>query len=407
MRGTWGPVTRTVVAGRDYVLDVVELNAPTERLLELPWHLDGATVLSPGTWEPDSVGSRYVTDVERFVPASADAIAVRAEDASGTLTIHFDPGASLLRGRCPPAPTARARRTFLMRRLRGSGAQLVAVVGFRPDAVRALRVSGTSIEVETDAGSELHAATSEGWSVRSGGDMTRLGGMRAAEPDFEPLVTRIRVLREHATVPFAGQVPALDGTGEGFERGGVLRLDHEDQYRRSEDPYAGPDAFSASARLLWDDEALYLAVDVIKPELIFRPAGAAPLRFDNEVDDIHSDGLQVYLRGGDGQVWGALIVPEENGVRVQPVAETIASAADVQGGWSETSTGYRVTVAIAPSFWDEAHAARSVDFDLIVNEMREGRERRAGQLVWSGGGGWIWLRGNSQAPERFGVLELT
>ena len=407
MRGTWGPVTRTVVAGPEYVLDVVELNAAAERLLELPWHLDGATVLSPGAWEPDSVGSGHVTDVERFVPASADAIAVRAEHASGTLTVHFDQGASLLRGQCPPAPTGRARRTFLMQRLRGSGAQLVAVLAFRSDAVRALRVSGTSIEVETDAGSELHAATSDGWSVRSGGATIRLGGMRAAEPDFEPLVTRIRVLREHATVPFAAQVPALDGTGEGFGRGGVIRLDHDDQYRRSEEPYAGPDAFGASARLLWDDDALYLAVDVVKPELNFRPAGAAPLRFDNEVDDIHSDGLQVYLRGGDGQVWGALIVPEEDGIRVQPVADTIASAADVRGGWSETATGYRVTMAIAPSFWHEAHAARTVDFDLIVNEMRHGRERRAGQLVWSGGGGWVWLRGDRQAPERFGVLELT
>jgi len=32
--------------------------------------------------------------------------------------------------------------------------------------------------------------------------------------------------------------------------------------------------------------------------------------------------------------------------------------------------------------------------------------RRVGQLVWSGGGGWVWLRGDRQAPERFGLLEL-
>jgi hypothetical protein len=406
VRGTWGPVTRTVVAGREYVLDVVELNAAAERLLELPWHLDSATVLSPGAWEPDSVGSRYVTGVERFVPASGDAITVRARHADSTLTVHFDPGASLLRGQCPPAPTGRTRRTFLLRRLRGSGAQLVAVMAFRADAVRALRVGGTSIEVVTDAGSDLHAATSEGWNIRSGSDVIRLGGVRAPEPDFEPLVTRIRTLREHATVPFAAQAPPLDGSGEGFGRSVVIRLDHDDQYRRSEDPYAGPDEFSASARLLWDDEALYLAVDVVKPEPIFRPPDAAPLRFDNEVDDIHSDGLQVYLRGGDEQLWGALIVPEGDGLRVRPIADTIASAGDVQGGWSETAAGYRVTVAIAPAFWGEAYAARAVDFDLIVNEMRSGRERRAGQLVWSGGGGWIWLRGDRQSPERFGVLEL-
>jgi hypothetical protein len=38
--------------------------------------------------------------------------------------------------------------------------------------------------------------------------------------------------------------------------------------------------------------------------------------------------------------------------------------------------------------------------------MRPGRVRRAGQLVWSGGGGWVYLRGDRQSPESFGVLEL-
>jgi hypothetical protein len=102
-----------------------------------------------------------------------------------------------------------------------------------------------------------------------------------------------------------------------------------------------------------------------------------------------------------------LVVPDKDGeVRVRPVRDTAASAGEVQGAWSGTRSGYRITLAVAPSFWDDVRAARTVDFDLLVNEMRSGRERRAGQLVWSGGGGWIWLRGDRQAPERFGVLEL-
>jgi hypothetical protein len=39
--------------------------------------------------------------------------------------------------------------------------------------------------------------------------------------------------------------------------------------------------------------------------------------------------------------------------------------------------------------------------DLIVNEMGTGRGRRRGQLVLSGGGGWIYLQGDRQAPARF------
>jgi hypothetical protein len=407
MRGTWGPLTRTVISGPAYIVDVLELNAPTDRLLELPWHLDGAAVLSPGRWEPDSIASPYVTGAERFVPASDGPIAARADHGGRVLTIHFPPGADLLRGACPPAPGARERRTFLLQRLRASGTQLVTAVGFGDGTVRALRVIGTSIEIETDSGTDVHAATGEGWSVRSDGESVRLGGIRAPEPEFEPLVTRQRTLREHATIPFAGQVPALDGSGEGFAGGAAIHLDHDDQYRRSEEPYAGPEEFSASARLLWDEAALYLTVEVLKPELIFRASDAPPLRFDNEVDDIHSDGIQVYLRSGDDQVWGALIVPEPGrGVRVRPVAETVARVEDVEGGWAETDAGYRITIAIAPTFWDDVHAARSVAFDLLVNEMRSGRERRAGQLVWTGGGGWVWLRGDRQASGRFGVLEL-
>jgi hypothetical protein len=38
--------------------------------------------------------------------------------------------------------------------------------------------------------------------------------------------------------------------------------------------------------------------------------------------------------------------------------------------------------------------------------MHPGRLRRAGQLVWSGGGGWVYLRGDRQSPEALGVLEL-
>ena len=65
-----------------------------------------------------------------------------------------------------------------------------------------------------------------------------------------------------------------------------------------------------------------------------------------------------------------------------------------------------MTLAIA---WPEGlltHVGGRVGFDLIVNEMLSGRERRAGQLVWSGGNGWVWLRGDRQDAGRFGVLEL-
>jgi len=53
-----------------------------------------------------------------------------------------------------------------------------------------------------------------------------------------------------------------------------------------------------------------------------------------------------------------------------------------------------------------AHVGGRLRFDLLVNEMLPGRTRRAGQLVWSGGNGWVFLQGDGQDPARFGVLEL-
>jgi hypothetical protein len=38
--------------------------------------------------------------------------------------------------------------------------------------------------------------------------------------------------------------------------------------------------------------------------------------------------------------------------------------------------------------------------------MYADRVRRAGQLVWSGGNGWVYLQGDRQDPDRMGVLEL-
>jgi hypothetical protein len=91
---------------------------------------------------------------------------------------------------------------------------------------------------------------------------------------------------------------------------------------------------------------------------------------------------------------------------VRGAGESPGAPADVRGAWRRTEQGYCLTIAIAWPEWQRAHVGGELRFDLLVNEMAPGRERRSGQLVWSGGNGWVWLRGDRQEPERFGVLEL-
>ena len=406
VRGRWGGISRTVVSGPDYLLDTLQLGAEEEVLLELPWHLPaGIDVASAGHWEPDALADEFVRDVARFIPAAPGPILLRG-DAGGvpfSMALAFE--GTLLRASGPGTPGSTAPAPFFLQRVRARGAVLAAAISTGAP-VTSIVVQGGTIVVETADGPETHAALVEGWEIASAHRRVRLGGLRPRAAQFEPLITRVRPNVERATVPWAPEPPALDGTLAGFDDSHPLALDHEDQYRRSEEPFAGPEEFSATAWLNWDADRLYLAVDVAKPDPWFRPADAPPLDLDNEPDDIHSDGIQVYLADDAGASVGVLVVPEAGGgIRVRTIGDRSEVPA-VAGAWRPLDGGYRVTLSLEPAWWTEASLTRGAAFDLIVNEMRAGRQRRAGQLAWSGGGGWVWLRGDRQDRSRFGRLDL-
>jgi hypothetical protein len=212
--------------------------------------------------------------------------------------------------------------------------------------------------------------------------------------------------KAHAVAPHLSQPPKLDGTLAGFDLVSPLELDHDDQYRRSEEPYAGPEEFSAEAWVNWDMGHLYLAVSVRKPELIFRSPDDPPLKLDNENEFIHSDGLQVYFDPGGGESYGFLIVPDPRSDGLTVVSNASGESGSVRGAWKRTDSGYVVTAAIPVPAWQSTAPHETIRFDLLVNQAAPDRERRAGQLVWSGGGGWVYLRGDRQDPARFGVLEM-
>jgi len=416
VRGRDGEITRTVVSGPGYVLDVVELASRAEHTLELPWHFHGTGGVERGTWMPGDLADDFVSRVERLVPEGAGPIGLQLAAGPRTLRAFFSFDGELVRAEGPGRPGDGKRETFYVVRATGRSARCVTVLEPVGNAasVRAVRVQGSVIEVETaEQGVHRHATTALGWEIATSSGRIRLAGARAPEPPLAPLLELDRPTPAVGAALRVATPPPLDGTLDGFDTSEPLRLELEDQYRRSEEPYAGPDEFAAVAHAAWDDDALYLAIDVVKPELCIRPGGAPPLRLDNEPDDIHSDGLQVYVAGderggsGDGSV-GYLVVPENDAraLRVRATSETSSDARSVRGAWRRTDRGYTVTLGIAWPEWQRAHVGGRLRFDLLVNEMLPGRTRRAGQLVWSGGNGWVFLRGDRQDPERFGILEL-
>jgi hypothetical protein len=411
-RGRYGDFIRTVVAGPRYLLDVLELSAPEEHRVELPWHPNATPVEPPGRWEAEPGGGEFVSRFERFVPATAGPIVLRATGPDGsTLSLHLDAGAELLRAEGPGLPGAGAPALFYLQRARGSGLRLVTVVEPAGSApyVRGWRAIGELIEVETLGGVERHVNTSDGWEVTAESGRAELGGLRRTAPKpAGPLIDHARRTPMTGVAPGSHEPPVLDGTLDAFDFSAPLELDHEDQYRRSEEPYGGPEEFSASAAVQWDDHGIYVGVDVRKPELRVRSADAPRLHLDNEPDDIHADGVQLYLRPApDGPVYGFLVVPsgEDGSIRVRPTAGTRGDPAMVRGAWQPTEQGYTITIGIALPKWSPL-PGHEIGFDLLVNRIEEGRERRSGQLVWSGGGGWVYLRGDRQDPSALGVLEL-
>jgi hypothetical protein len=401
------------VAGPDYLLDVVQLSAAEDHVLELPLHLSGRVEVKPvGNWEPAELPDEFARQVERYRPANSDGIVLHACGHSGaTLSAHLDYQGDLLRALGLGAPGSTETVPFYLVRAQGQNLRIITVLepGRGRSVIRGVREADNTIEVETERGVDHHVATVEGWEIRSPTGVTRLRGTRRQPKPFEPLVLRDRPLVAHSVALPIAEPPALDGSIDGFDPAEPLQLDHEDQYRRSEEPYAGPGDFSATAVVNWSDEALYLAVEVVKPEVVARDPAAPALRLDNEPDEIHADGIQVYLRlPPDEVVHGYLVVPstKDRGLIARGVSGAALREGEVRGGWEPTESGYRMTVAIAPPQWGPFRPGDEIGFDLLVNQMLSDRVRRAGQLVWSGGGGWVWLRGDRQDPSRFGTLEL-
>ncbi|HLZ46282.1 MAG TPA: heparinase II/III family protein [Gemmatimonadales bacterium] len=425
VRGRFESLFRTVMTGPEYVVDVTVLAGRDDALVELPWHVAGrGDVETRGHWVDDALAGEHVSRVQRLVPDAPGPIVLSHVFEHSQLTVRFLFDGDLLQAEGPGLPERQQRDRFYVLRARGRNVRIISVIEAHRDApvVSAVHSRGDYIEIETTHGRHHHRFGGLEWVVeREGQDTITLRGQREAMPPFVPLIEIDAPTPVVGPAFRVGSAPPLDGTVAGFEVGEPLELGLEDQYRRSEDAYPGADELSAVAYAAWDDSALYLAVAVTKPDLVFRPAGATPLKLDNEPDDIHSDGLQVYVSAATGSAAddpstngaapaGYLIVPDPDGhtVRASPTTDTRAhSQADqVRGNWRRTEAGYCVTVAIP---WPEAvhpHAGARVRFDLIVNEMLPGRQRRVGQLVWSGGAGWVWLRGDRQDPGRFGVLEL-
>ena len=406
-RARAGNARRTVLAGTDHLLDLVEIEPGVTCWIDLPWHFGGDIVVeSPGRWDPSDWSEPFVTGAERFVPDAADPLLLRIERPGSSLRAWISaPAAELIRAVGPGLPGSGTGQPFLLLRARDSGVRWVTALELSPAGLlTALRITGDAIELHSAGGVIRCQPVAAGMSIEAGGATRTLAGLRAPPPKHRPLLENRPLPDAHASAPRLGDPPPVDGTLEGFELGEPMLLEGDHQYRRSEEPY-DPERFRAEAWVNWDGDALYLAIAVTKPELVFRDPGAAPLELDNEPEDIHSDGVQVYVRVG-ADTRGIIAVPLEDGTLAIRGVTTASEALGATGRWSPTEDGYLMTLRLTdPDLTLQVPGTR-IGFELVVNEMQRERLRRAGQLAWSGGGGWVYLRGDRIHHSELGLLEL-
>ncbi len=403
IRASFAGLRRTVVAGQDHMVDLVESDAEDQHLLEVPWHFQGdIEITTPGSWNAEPLDRLGTTDHQRFEPDEPGIVSVRVRNGDSLLSVQFH-GGSLWRMRGPGLPTEGEPREFLLMRASGRHIRCTTLVAWQGE-VQLTDVIGDEVSVLVDGKKATHRAITEGWIFDDGSSHT-LGGLRSANAEYQALVTPDRPMVMQAVAQWRTSAPEIDNGLAGFRDITPLVLDHEDQYRRAEQGYAGPDEFSVEAFPGWDHEGFYLAVDVHKQDVFFRSPDAPALMLDNEPDDIHCDGVQVYLQEPEGGgVFGLIAVPDPQSDKL--AVRIISGEGIVQARWRHSDTGYLVLLSLAPSWWDAVARGDQLGFDVLVNEARPGRQRRAGQLVWSGGGGWVWLRGDRQPPDAFGILEL-
>ncbi len=411
-RGRAGPLRRTLVLGTSPLLDVPEYRDVPPRNLQLPWHWQGELTLgTPGRWEPTVLEHSFVTRAERFVPeADSPLLSLTATRGDREVRALFHaPGAELVRALAPGLPIAPDPRAFLLLRALTGKVRWVSVIDWAEpaaaDAMSRLTVEDERIQLATGAAEYVYQFSQNGLELRHGSERVTLGGQRPSAWRPKPIFEARSDVTAEGYAPRIAEAPPLDGSLSGFNLSVPLALDSEHQYRRSEEPY-DPERFSAQAWINWDGQSLYLAVEVSKPELCFRSADAPPLLLDNDPEDVHSDGLQVYLDVA-GHLRGGLVVPQEGGrLHCRILGGSTLEGWAIRGSWAPVDLGYRVTLELMDAAIRNLGPGARVPFDLLINELLPGRVRRAGQLAWSGGNGWVYLRGDAHDLTQAGTLEL-
>jgi hypothetical protein len=417
-------VQRTLVAMPDYLVDELRWSAAGERVIDVPFHVDGE-LRGAGAWRPGALsggrtpedGFEFVRDAETCDASAGGVVCLAAARADKRLTAWFQSDGAIEWWRAiAPGPPGAGERRFHVARLRGSQGVLRSVWTW----AAAVPVSSVWSEGESivtllgDDTRHVHSRRGRGWHVdfltRGARSSIDLGGARdeprqavaavglygdatTGPAGSRPEPTPIHRARRLRAEWLADASPHERDTFRTFALG-------ESHYRRSEENWQEAGAPTATVTLAWTGAELHVEVEVRKAaEPVFVPADAVN-PYDNERPDINGDGLQLYLKTPESSgAWVLVPEPRDGAVRVRAIPGW-GELALPRAAWRRTDRGYLLHVA-APVCAASPEMPVPIELDAIVNESATGRDRRRGQLVLSGAAGeFVYLAGDRHDPAR-------
>jgi prepilin-type processing-associated H-X9-DG protein len=385
-------VRRSLVLMPDYLIDLLEWDAPTPHEIGLPLQgMDAvddlelplprtATRIRGGAGKED--GFRYLRDCQRIAARPGDSVRLRRKrEGIGNATLDgwasAPAGATWERALAPDAPSRTGLVPLLLLRVTAASGRIAMVWSWR-GKVSDVQFGDEGVDVfREDGWQDQHRPSPTGWRIARG------GGERTEELVLSGYTTR-RTPAAAATAVMA-DVPAahLIPLPAAFELG-------EPHYRRSEPMWHEAGEPRATLALAAPRRGeLELRVRVSPSHRLFVPI-ATVNDLDNEPAAINGDGVQLYVEAGAAR-GGWLLVPRAGTDEVdqQPV-EGWAGTLRVRATWQAIEGGWELAATM-----DLPDGVTEIGLDLLVNETAPGRARRRGQLVLSGAHGeFVYLRGD-------------
>ncbi len=388
---------RSVVVGPTYVVDIVEVRADSSTEIELPIHpVDGVDIELDGARAVTQFAG-YGVPSEVFRPAREVTSSGGMSFANKWFKMHLAPRPDervlLVEAPGPPSPDfADGLPTpFVLRRASGSGQWVQCYTSVSVPVERIEIKGGDVFVVYEDASRDRIRVRPRACSIAvAGGDTRRMSGARARPPEKPRTVPRPRRI----WCPVLERIPTAATWRDVVPSAAVMELG-PGHYRRSETPHGARGRFDALVAVATHGSDFWFIVDVAKPSLAFRSASAPDPRLDNEMPDIHSDGVQCYI---DWRGWtGFVLVPDPTShrVRITPVDGARGDPTTIEADWCRTERGYTLVSRVALDRVLEP--GETVFVNVVVNEYYADRQRRSGQLALSGGG-WVYLRGDREDP---------